>query len=159
MKTCQKDNISNHTQEEEPDDKITDKQASVLFRKVETKHKLEGTAGKDNKKDRQVPFSKLYSEYANRSEKCMLYFGWLFAALAGATFPLIIFWLGPVFDSFTEESTPDAMADKILGICWILFGLAGGMMIFSFFQNWLLIKASSNIAAKIKTRYLQAVLN
>lgn len=89
----------------------------------------------------------------------MLYLGWLFAALSGSTLPVIFFWLGPVFDTFTESTTPDEMAETIQDICWVLLGLAVGVFFFSFFQNWLLMKVSSNIAAKIKTKYLQAILN
>lgn len=80
--------------------------------------------------------------------------GWLFAALSGATLPIIFFFLGPVFDTFTEETTPDEMVEKISIICYILLGLAVAVFFFSFFQNWMLMKASSSVAAKIKTKYL-----
>ena len=37
--------------------------------------------------------------------------------------------------------------------------LALGIAVTSFFQNWLLISTGSSIAARMKTKYLQAVLN
>jgi len=89
----------------------------------------------------------------------MLYMGWLFAAISGSLLPIIFFWLGPVFDSFTEKTTPEEMADVIAEICYVLLGLACGVFVFGYFQNWFLMKVSANVAAKIKTRYLKAILN
>jgi ABC-type multidrug transport system fused ATPase/permease subunit len=37
--------------------------------------------------------------------------------------------------------------------------LALGIAVTSFFQNWLLISTGASIAARMKTKYLQAVLN
>ena len=137
-------------------DKIDDNQATVLFRKVETKHKLHAQSNTQN----MVSFKKLYAENSTGGEKCMLYSGWFFAALSGATLPVIFFWLGPVFDSFTEKgTTPDEMAKEIRGICLVLLGLAIGVFIFGFFQNWFLMKVSATVSAKIKTKYLKAILN
>ena len=89
---------------------IDDAQAEILFRKVETKAELEAQNAAAAK--RQVSFSKLY-EYASGSEKCMLYTGWIMAALSGCLLPCMFFFLGPVFDTFTAETTPEEMARKI----------------------------------------------
>ena len=89
----------------------------------------------------------------------MLYMGWLNAAISGASLPAMFFWLGPVFDSFTESTTPEEMAETIREICLIMVGLAVVVFVTSFFQNWLLMRASAGIASKIKTAYLKAVLN
>ena len=105
-----------------------------------------------------VAFSKLY-EYATGGEKCMLYTGWLLAGLSGCLLPCMFFFLGPVFDTFTEETEPKEMARKIREICLIIAGIAVVIFISGFFQNWLLMRASSSIASKIKTKYLRAVLN
>ena len=127
---------------------IDENQATVLFRKVETKHKLHAQSTTSN----MVPFKKLYVDNSTGGEKCLLYSGWFFAALSGATLPVIFFWLGPVFDSFTEKgSSPDEMAKEIRGICLVLLGLAIGVFIFSFFQNWFLMKVSATVSSKIKT--------
>ena len=126
---------------------IDENQATVLFRKVETKHKLHAQSTTSN----MVPFKKLYVDNSTGGEKCLLYSGWFFAALSGATLPVIFFWLGPVFDTFTETTTPDEMAEKIREICVILLGLAIGVFIFSFFQNWFLMKVSATVSSKIKT--------
>jgi ABC-type bacteriocin/lantibiotic exporter with double-glycine peptidase domain len=89
----------------------------------------------------------------------MLYSGWLFAAISGSLLPCMFFFIGPVFDSFTESTTPEEMAKTIREICIIMGALAVGVFFTSFFQNWLLMKASAGIGAKIKTKYLKAVLN
>lgn len=89
----------------------------------------------------------------------MLYSGWLFAALSGATLPCMFFMLGPVFNSFTEESTPDDIANKIADLCIIMAILAVFVFVCSFFQNWFLMRASAGIGAKLKTQYLKAILN
>ena len=51
------------------------------------------------------------------------------------------------------------MAKTIREICFVLLGLAVGVFIFSFFQNWFLMKVSATVSAKIKTKYLKAILN
>lgn len=63
----------------------------------------------------------------------MLYMGWLFAALSGALLPVVFFWLGPVFDTFGPDTTPEEMADTISEICLILLGLACGVFVFGYF--------------------------
>lgn len=84
----------------------------------------------------------------------MLYLGWTFAALTGAILPTFFFFLGPVFDSFTINTTPEEMRDDIREICLIMLFLAIGIFITSFLQNYLLMSASASIAAKLKTLYL-----
>jgi len=89
----------------------------------------------------------------------MLYIGWFMAAISGSILPCMFYFLGPVFNSFTENTTVDEVADKIQEICIIMAFLALGVFVTTFFQNWLLIKASASIGAKIKTQYLKAILN
>lgn len=143
-------------EEKTPLAEINEAQAEVLFRKVETKAELEAQNAAASKK--MVAFSKLY-EYATGGEKCMLYTGWLLAGLSGCLLPCMFFFLGPVFDTFTEETEPKEMARKIREICLIIAGIAVVIFISGFFQNWLLMRASTSIASKIKTKYLRAVLN
>ena len=89
----------------------------------------------------------------------MLYSGWHFAAISGSLLPVMFFWLGPVFDSFTENSTPAEIADVITEICLVMVGLAIAVFVGGFFQNWFLMRAAASITAKTKTRYLKAILN
>ena len=83
----------------------------------------------------------------------------------GATLPVFFYFIGPVFDSFLEfDSLPKAekavkMSDKIREIVIIMACLAGAVIIFGFISNWFLISTASAITAKIKTKYLAAVLN
>lgn len=71
----------------------------------------------------------------------------------------MFFWIGPVFDSFSENDTPDDVAKVIREICTIMGCLAVGIFITTYFQNWFLMRSSATIAAKIKTNYLRAILN
>ena len=89
----------------------------------------------------------------------MLYTGWILAGLSGCLLPCMFFFIGPVFDTFTESTTPDEMAEKIREICLIIAGIAILVFISGFFQNWLLMRAAAGIGSKIKTKYLRAVLN
>ena len=63
----------------------------------------------------------------------MLYIGWVMAGLSGALLPCMFFFLGPVFDTFTVETSPDEMAEKIRTICLIMLGLAVLIFIAGFF--------------------------
>ncbi len=95
---------------------------------------------------------------ANGSEKCRIYIGWMFAAITGAILPLFFFFIGPIFDSF-QFKTPEEAKDEITDLSLIMLYLAIGIAITSFFQNWLLISTGASIAARMKTKYLKAVLN
>jgi len=88
----------------------------------------------------------------------MLYLGWLFAALTGSVLPLFFFFLGPVFDSFTIETSVEDMRDAIREIAIIMACLSVGIFFTSVAQNYLLMSASSSIAARLKSKYLAAVL-
>lgn len=88
----------------------------------------------------------------------MLWTGWIFAGLTGAILPLFFFFLGPIFDSFGGTNTPEETRDMVRELCIIMFCIAVGIMITSYLQNWLLMSAAASIAAKLKTRYLKAVL-
>ena len=134
--------------------KLTDEKADTLIRQIQSKMDLEG---KDSKTGTSVPFSKLLTE-ATGAEKCKLYLGWTFAALTGAILPTFFFFIGPVFDSFTEETTPEKARDAIREVCIIMGFLTLGIGITAFFQNYLLMSTSSNVAARLKTKYLKSVL-
>lgn len=64
-----------------------------------------------------------------------------------------------MFDSFTVNTTPEEMRDDIRDICLIMMYLAIGILVTSFFQNYMLMSASASICAKLKTLYLEKVLN
>lgn len=126
----------------------------MLLRQVETKVKMEG---KDSDNSSAVSFGKLVST-ANGGEKCRLYIGWLFAGLTGGVLPVFFMIIGPVFDSFGQK-TPDETLDEVTDLCLIMLYLSIGIMITSFAQNYLLISTGASIAARLKTKYLKAVLD
>ena len=126
----------------------------MLLRQVETKVKMEG---KDSDDSSAVSFGKLVST-ANGSEKCRLYIGWLFAGLTGAVLPVFFMIIGPVFDSFGQQS-PEETMDEVTDLCLIMLYLSLGIAVTSFVQNYLLISTGASIAARLKTKYLKAVLD
>ena len=127
--------------------------SAVLARQVANKVELEGK----NAQTAPVPVSKLLS-LATGGEKCRLYTGWAFAALSGAILATFFFFMGPVFDSFTVNTTPEEARDAIREVCIIMACLAGGITVTSFCQNYLLMSTSAMVAAKLKGTYLRAVL-
>lgn len=127
--------------------------SAVLARQIANKVDLEGK----NAKTAPVPVSKLLS-LATGGEKCRLYTGWAFAGLSGAILPTFFFFMGPVFDSFTVNTTPEEARDAIREVCIIMACLAGGITVTSFCQNYLLMSTSAMVAAKLKGTYLRAVL-
>ena len=127
--------------------------SAVLARQVANKVDLEGK----NAATAPVSLGKLLS-LATAGEKCRLYAGWAFAALSGAILPTFFFFMGPVFDSFTVETTAEEARDKIREVCIIMACLAGGITVTSFCQNYLLMSTSALVAAKLKGTYLKAVL-
>ena len=96
-------------------------------------------------------------ESADTSEKLKIYLGWFFAALTGAILPTFFFFIGPIFDSFSDGA--DLAKEKVRELCMIMGILALGITLTSFFQNYLLMTAAAGVAAKMKTKYLKAVLN
>ena len=127
--------------------------SAVLARQVANKVDLEGK----NAQTAPVPVSKLLS-LATGGEKCRLYTGWAFAALSGAILPTFFFFMGPVFDSFTVNTTAEEARDAIREVCIVMACLAGGITVTSFCQNYLLMSTSAMVAAKLKGAYLKAVL-
>ena len=134
--------------------KPSEARSDVLARQITNKVDLEG---KNTSAEAAVPLSKLLS-LATGGEKCRLATGWLFAALSGAILPTFFFFMGPVFDSFTVETTPEEARDAIREVCIIMACLAGGITVTSFCQNYLLMSTSAMVAAKLKGTYLRAVL-
>jgi len=105
----------------------------------------------------QVSFGKLIS-FANRREKCMLWTGWLFACISGIILPAFLQIIGDVFDSFSPGTPPEETRDIIRRQFGIMMGLCAVIMITATLQSSCLAAASSKIAARIKTRYLEAIL-
>ena len=100
----------------------------ILIRQVESKISLDQTGKKDDDDAAsKMSFSKLYSSLSTGKERCMLYLGWTFAALTGSVLPLFFFFLGPVFDAFTIETSVDEMRDAIREIAIIMACLAVGI--------------------------------
>lgn len=131
------------------------KRTAVLLRQVETKVALEG----DNTSDKaHVPFGKLLS-VASSAQKCQLIFGWILAGLTGAILPLFFFFIGPAFDSFGGDKTPEEVRDEVREICLIMGVISLAIFFTSFGQNWLLMRASASMAATMKTNYLKNILD
>ena len=137
-------------------------QVDLLIRQVKNKVDLEG---KGTEATSSVPFMKLLTP-ATAGEKTKIYLGWFFACLTGAILPFFFFLIGPIFDSFTPtspEQDPVELAEKarddVRFLCMIMGLLALGITVTSFLQNYLLMSASASVAARLKTRYLQQVLN
>jgi hypothetical protein len=109
--------------------KGSESRVQVLARQVANKVDLDGS---NTSAKVDVPLSKLLS-LASGGEKCSLYIGWAFAALSGSILPTFFFFMGPVFDSFTVNTTPEEARDAIREVCIIMAGLAGAITITSFF--------------------------
>jgi len=102
---------------------------AVLVRQIESKVDIEG---QNSSAKAQVAYGKLLT-FATAGDKCKLYTGLIFAFLSGACLPLFFFFLGPVFDSFSINTTPDEAASKIREVCLIMLGLCIFIFITSFF--------------------------
>lgn len=105
-----------------------------------------------------MSFSKLLS-HASGGEKCKLIIGWICAAVSGAVLPLFFFYLGPIFDSFGLGKTAEETYNAVKDLCLIMVYLSIGITLASVLQNYLLLSTSAAIAARLRTRYLKAVLN
>lgn len=129
--------------------------AGILLRQVETKVAHEG----DNTENTaSVNFGKLFS-LANGTEKCQLILGYILAACTGAVLPMFFFFIGPAFDSFGGDKTPEETRDEVRELCSIMGIITLVVFLTSFFQNWMLAKASANAAGRIKTQYLEKILD
>ena len=105
----------------------------------------------------QVSFFKLIS-LATRREKCQLIVGWIFACLTGAILPCFIWLIGDVFDSFAPGTDPTETRDTIREIFFIMLGLCAGILVTSIIFYSQLATAGASIAARIRTKYLAAIL-
>lgn len=126
----------------------------TLLRQIKQKIELEGQAAEDT--STKVGMGKMMS-LASGYEKMKIYIGWLFAAITGATLPTFFFFIGPVFDSFTKS--PEELRSEIRELCLIMGCIAILIFFASFMQNFLLMTTAESVAATIKMRYLEAVLN
>ena len=106
-----------------------DERTDTLVRMVNNKVELEGNKTQEGT---GVPFGKLLTE-ATGTEKCMLWTGWIFAGLTGAILPLFFFFLGPIFDSFGGNNSPEETRDMVRELCIIMFCIAIGIMITCYF--------------------------
>ena len=126
----------------------------ILKRMVGNRIKQDGQkAGQDQ----AVPFGKLI-ELASKREKCMLCTGWFFACLTGVILPSFIWLIGDVFDSFAPDKDPEETRDKVREMFSIMLGLCAGISISATLQSSCLAAASTRIAGRIKTKYLEAIL-
>jgi ABC-type multidrug transport system fused ATPase/permease subunit len=132
-----------------------DDRADLLVRQVQNKVALEG---KHTDNSVAVSLGKLFTA-ATGTEKCRIYFGWLFACITGAALPCFFFFLGPVFDSFGPETDPEETRRKVRELCIIMGILAIGVCLTSFLQNYLLMSTSASVGGRLKTKYLEKVLN
>ena len=71
-------------------------------------------------------------KYANRKDKCLMYFGWLFAVLSGAILPCFIFMLGPIFDSFGPSNDAKETLEMVKVVVSIMGILAFAIAITGF---------------------------
>lgn len=101
--------------------------SALLARQIANKVDLEGKSALSA----PVPLSKLLS-LATGGQKCRLYLGWAFAGLAGGTLPTFFFFMGPVFDSMTVNSTAEEARDAIRKVVVIMGCLAAGITFVSF---------------------------
>ena len=97
-------------------------------------------------------------QLASGEDKCLMYFGWLFAALSGAVLPTFIYMLGDVFDSFGPDQDPQETLDLVRRITMIMGILALVLLVTGFLQYSLTIEAASRITARIRVEYLKAIL-
>lgn len=122
---------------------------------METKVALEG----DNTSAKaHVSFGKLISK-ATGAQKCELIFGWILASLTGMILPFFFFFIGPAFDAFGGGKTEEEIRDEVRELCAIMGGITLAIFFTSFGQNWLLMRASANLAANMKNEYLRNILN
>jgi len=132
-----------------------DSKTETLLRQVKSKVELEGK-GTDNAAS--VAFGRLFRT-ANGVEKFKLILGWIFAVLTGSVLPLFFFFIGPIFDSFGQGKSSEETKNDVIQLCLIMVYLSIGITVTSICQNYLLMSASATVAARLRTRYLQATLN
>ena len=88
----------------------------------------------------------------------MLRLGWFFAFLSGAILPVFIWLLGDIFDAFRPDLDPEESRDRVRKFFVIVLGLACLLIITGTLQHSILASASSQITARIKQKYLAAIL-
>lgn len=81
---------------------LSRERAETLLRQVNNIQTKE-QANKDSLKA-GVPYSKLIGE-ADKSEKCLLIFGYILAILAGAALPSFVFFIGYILDAFNPTTS------------------------------------------------------
>ena len=84
--------------------------------------------------------------------------GWVFTSFTGFLLPSFIWLFGDVFDSFDPDVDPLETRDRIRNIFYIMLGLSVIVVITSTLQYATLAAASSQIASRIKQKYLEAIL-
>jgi len=72
--------------------------------------------------------------------------------------PTFFFFIGPVFDSFGQKKIEETR-DDVHEICLIMLALALTIMTTSFSSNFLLMHTGEKVTAKLKTKYLEAIIN
>ena len=97
----------------------TSERYEVLMRQIDTKIEKDGQS---TSVAPTVSYSKLIS-LATPYEKSKMYFGWIFACLAGGVLPTFVWLLGDVMDSLGQAATFEDTENQILDLAKFMFGL------------------------------------
>ena len=99
------------------------------------------------------------SYMASRSEKCMMYWGLVFAALGGAGTPAFVFLMGDVLDGFDpNQNDPEATLNTTRNLTWIFVGIGFGVWLCVYMYWVLMLTFAERVSHKIKQAYLKAIL-
>ena len=93
----------------------TNERYEVLMRQINTKIEKEGKA---TDTAQSVSYSKMIS-LGTTTEKCKMYFGWIFATLTGACLPVFIWLIGDVMDSFGTTASPEETEASVIELAKI----------------------------------------
>lgn len=130
----------------------------VLLRQVEMQCNTFGeAAGSKAAAAQNVTMGKLLS-LGTGGEKCVLYIGWVCAALTGLVLPMFIFFIGPVFDAFAPGEEAEDSFKTVATFVGIMGGLASFVFLTSYLQHNFLTKGSILIVRRIKKAYLESIL-
>ena len=84
--------------------------------------------------------------------------GWFFAFLTGSSLPYFIWTIGDVFNSFSPEYSPEETRDRVRVILMTIIGLCVFLILTATLQYSILTGVSAKITARIKLKYLEAIL-
>ncbi|CDW86367.1 abc transporter [Stylonychia lemnae] len=101
-----------------------------------------------------APYLKILLTYADKNDKILIAFGYIFSILTGVCLPSLVFLFGDIVNSFTdgkilEGIKPTCLQFTVIGIViWIT----------SYFYYALLVIMSQRVGQKTKVAYLRAIL-